>query len=119
MTSGYRLHEQHEPTWSCDDYHCYTHHVDELRIGQPHRVCGECFHVFPTRLALLYAYCRGGWPIYWSEVKHPMKPPRSLLAASGFGPVRVPRLRALWTMLRVVFIKTKHITFCPHCAHDF
>jgi|SRR5882757_234552 len=120
-TIGYRLREQHEPSWRCDDLHCYSHNVDELRIGRPYRVCGECFHVYPTRYALRRDYRRGGRRVYWEDVKTPLLPPPALWVAMGMKPQGKTRARlnSLVMMIRPVFLKTRNITFCPHCIHDF
>lgn len=49
--------EQHEPTEVCQDYHCYSHHVDEDGDAA-YIFCPECFHVYPTKEDLVAAYNR-------------------------------------------------------------
>lgn len=42
-----------------DEHHCWLHHVDEHPDGA-YRVCGECFHVFPTAANLEEALLADG-----------------------------------------------------------
>lgn len=47
----------HEPTEACDADHCYSHHEDEpIQGGSYYRICGECFHLYPTVDDLRAAY---------------------------------------------------------------
>lgn len=79
----------HEPGPECGDTHCYSHHVDESDVGA-WRVCGECFHVYPTAEALREA---------WADV-----------TADGYG---------LPPGTDVIAPPVEQIHACPYCLHDW
>lgn len=124
----------HEPTDRCVNLHCCRHNVDEP--GDGYIVCGECGHLFPTRLHLWWVRLRKMYPLYWGE--HPSRPPwrrpskpdedlifplegshahHSHIVFDGFKP---PTWRSwAWGLIRCPFIRPANITFCPECSHDF
>jgi hypothetical protein len=103
--SPYRTREQHEANDDCWRWHCWTHNVDEMRIGKPYLVCGECGHVFQTARALRKARRATMRSIYLGELRH------------------ARTWRSLWLGLRgTLSLYTRRadkIYHCPLCAHDF
>lgn len=78
----------HDPGPECGDLHCCYHHVDEPADGA-YRVCGECFHVYPTAETL-----REAWAV----------------TAEGYG---------LPPGTDVIAPPAEQIYGCPYCVHDW
>lgn len=94
-----RLTDPHAPDDACkvgDLDHCDAHAVDEPLGSDPFRVCGECFHVFPTVDALL--------------ADHAALVERLNGEQLPFTPYAPPL---------VAKTDPAQITCCPHCAHDW
>lgn len=91
--------DQHDPSESCRDDHCFTHMRDEPFPDQPWhfgaQLCPECWHFYRTGLHLRIS-------AYWAYVRTARKPwGRWTDVFTG--------LRAFWR---------KHYS-CAHCSHDF
>jgi len=100
------MRDQHEPTRSCADMHCYSCMVDEPGTG--YIVCGECGHVFRTARELRRLHRRGLWKAH-----------RSIDGVIAGVPVDMPAV-PLWRVAwRLAMVRAKNIYFCPHCIHDF
>jgi hypothetical protein len=113
----------HEFTDTCAPIHCYSHHIDEpSRPRRDYLSCYECGHLFPTRRALRRDYRRGGLQIVLADLKHPYKGPKLDFDSPFYVDMPSPlrqRLSAAKLAIRMLFIRAKDITFCPHCIHDF
>lgn len=88
-----RTQEQHEPSFLCVDYHCYSHGVDEP--GEGYIGCYECGHLYRTARDLRRAYRR-------QVMRGPM-----------FG---MSKWRCRW---RALTVRASKIYFCQECIHDF
>jgi hypothetical protein len=102
--NAYELNVQHEATDDCWRWHCYSHQVDEVRIGTPYILCQECGHVFQSARALRKARRATMRGIYYTGLRD------------------ARTWRELWLETRGVVSlyarRAKHIHVCPHCAHD-
>jgi hypothetical protein len=112
MTTAYRLSQPHEVTADCAHLHCYSHDVDELRIGQPYIVCGECFHVYATAGALRRAYRRVMFEIAHGEITNRY----SAFAGEALRARLSVAARVLW---QAATVRASKVSFCQHCTHDF
>ena len=83
-----------EPEWMPGPDYCYSCNRDEPLSGHDYQVCGECFHVYRTRLHLLWDHAKivFGLCSWWRRI------PWKLASA---------------------FIRPSRIFSCPRCAHDF
>jgi hypothetical protein len=110
--TGFQLNTPHEATDTCWQFHCYSHNVDELRIGKPHLVCDECRHVYPTKRALIKAWRAG--------MRSMFRTMRKTCAEDGarFSPGEALALRAS-QLIGLYTVKVDNIYYCPLCAHDF
>jgi hypothetical protein len=113
----------HEASDECQARHCYTHHVDEaapIRVwplpAGPYLVCGECFHVYPTRFALWRDYTHGHRQSIRSEwaAHRPTADDPSVCINLGYS-----RPALVWMWLSSWRARPGRIRFCPHCMHDF
>lgn len=89
----------HEPTFECNDVHCYSCNEDE--DGYAYIICRECGHRYRSAGELRRVYRRQFLRTSrqsWFD----MKPP--------------PRWRVWWI---AVTIRARNIYFCQHCIHDF
>jgi hypothetical protein len=77
---------------------CYCHYVAEPIPGDVHRICGECFHVYPTAQSLVDAYNR--------EINH-----IELIPLVDFPPDE--------PMTPKTLEQVDEIWFCQECLHDF
>lgn len=93
----------HAPSPSCDDIHCYIHNVDEL--GPGYTRCGECWHLYRTRRALVWAYRRVHLGMLCGG--------HVGLRDTGFRTGILPWVRM------VVSARAERIWSCPQCSHDF
>jgi hypothetical protein len=112
MIQALQLTQPHEPTRECNPWHCWSHNVDELHIGKPYIMCGECFHTFRTKHALRRDYRKLSAGTAWREL---FARRSKMLNVEGFG--RSKRTAAQWLIYRW-FIRASRIPFCPHCLHD-
>lgn len=77
------------PEPACDKMHCYSHGEDEPQ--EPcYRMCGECYHVFPTAADLVRDHNE--------EVRIMMDK---------------------WGGSLLVATDVADIFSCPHCVHNF
>jgi hypothetical protein len=94
----------HEATDACAEVHCAFHMVDEP--GEGYHICGECWHLFPTKKDL-----RRQWRRMLREMERSIHD-RPFLS-DGW---RTGLLRYWWTSLT---LRADKIYSCPFCAHDF
>jgi hypothetical protein len=97
---AYRLSQQHEAS---DD--CWSHNVDEMRIGTPYIVCGECGHVYQSARALRKARRATMRGIYLGSLRH----------ANDW----MPFWQSIRGAVSLYTRRAKRIYHCPLCAHDF
>lgn len=87
----------HEMTEACEPLHCWIHHIDEPGDGA-YRICGECFHAYPTARAMRRDY------------RH----------ASRQAEFHLPSGTSWWRRAwRLATVRASRITFCQHCTHSF
>jgi hypothetical protein len=93
--------EQHEVSDACKLDHCFAHDIDEpIPVDvTPYRVCGECFHYFPSGWALRRDYLRDALRSSYLKTI-PIKEQASYLR-------------------HVLTHRAANIRFCPHCLHDW
>lgn len=79
----------HHAEEACKNVHCYSHEEDEP--DDPcYRVCGECFHVFPTAADLVRDHN-----------------------------AEVQVMMAKWGGSLLVAADVEEIFSCPWCSHDW
>lgn len=103
----------HEPTFDCNDVHCYSCNEDE--DGPAYIACGECGHLYRTAGELRRAYRREFYRIARKPLPRPVHRLDDELFA-GIDAEPIALWRVWWAMLT---IRAKHIYFCQHCIHDF
>ena len=111
----------HEVTEACLAEHCAWHNVDEP--GGSYVVCPECWHSYPSARSLRAAYRREAFKIYWDDVRGrgPKVTQEQRQWAKDMGsPIpHFLRVRALWAMRKLIFVRASKIYVCQCCHHDF
>lgn len=79
----------HMPEEACGKTHCYSHGEDEEQ-SPAYRICGECYHVFPTAADLVHDHN-----------------------------AEVQVMMAKWGGSLLVVADAGEIFSCPWCSHDW
>lgn len=105
MVNPYQTKTPHDASADCWRWHCWSHNVDEMRIGKPYLVCQECGHMFQNARSLRKARRATMRGIYLGEIRH------------------ARTWQSLWLDVRgavsLITRRAKHIYVCPLCTHDF